>query len=63
MSYDFIGFTYNGKHSIDYFGIYRTSNGNRYDDNLVPTMTDKTTDVSGGDGQFYFSTQHKSRVF
>ena len=63
MSYDFIGFTYNGKHSIDYFGIYRTSDGNRYNDNLVPTMTDKTVDVPGSDGQLYFSTNHKNRQF
>lgn len=59
--YDFIGFTYNGKHSIDDFGIYRTSDGNRYNDNLVPQMTDKTADVPGGDGQYYFYTNYKSR--
>jgi hypothetical protein len=52
MSYDtdFIGFTYNGKHSITNFGVYRTSDGSRYNDNLVPTMTDKTADVPGGEG-------------
>ena len=61
--YDFIGFTYNGKHSIDDFGIYRTSDGNRYNDNLVPQMTDKTADVPGGDGQYYFYTHYKSRQF
>ena len=47
---DFIGFTYNGKHCINDFGIYRTSDGSRYNDNLVPSMTDKTADVPGGDG-------------
>jgi hypothetical protein len=61
--YDFIGFTYDGKHSIDDFGIYRTSDGNRYNDNLVPQMTDKTADVPGGDGQYYFSTHYKTRQF
>lgn len=61
--YDFIGFTYNGKHSIDYFGIYRTSDGSRYNDNLVPQMNDKTADIPGGDGQYYFSTHHKTRQF
>lgn len=60
---DFIGFTYNGKHSYDDFGIYRTSDGSRYNDNLVPSMTDKTVDVPGGDGQYYFYTTHKNRQF
>lgn len=61
--WDFIGFTYNGYHSIRDLGIYRTSNGNRYDDNLAATMTDKTVDVPGGDGQYYFGTTFKNRTF
>lgn len=60
---DFIGFTYNGKHCIKDFGIYRTSDGSRYNDNLVPSMTDKTADVPGGDGQYFFQTTHKNRQF
>jgi phage-related protein len=59
----FIGFTYNGEHSIEDLHIYRTSNGNRYDDNLTATMTDKTVDVPGGDGQYYFGTTFKNRTF
>ncbi len=61
--YDFIGFTYGDKHSIDDFGIYRISDGSRYNDNLVPQMTDKTADIPGGDGQYYFSTTYKNRQF
>ena len=60
---DFIGFTYNGYHSIRDLNIYRTSNGSRYDENLTATMTDKTADVPGGDGQYYFGTQFKNRTF
>ena len=60
---DFIGFTYNGKHSYDYFKIYRTSEGNRYNNDLVPAMTDKTADMPGGDGQYFFNTTYKNRVF
>lgn len=59
---DFIGFTYNGVHSSD-LKIYRTSNGSRYDDNITATMTDKTVDVPGGDGQYYFGTTFKNRTF
>lgn len=63
VDFDFIGFTYNGKHSYNDFGFYRTSDGSRYNDNLVPQMTDKTADVPGGDGQYYFYTKHKARQF
>lgn len=59
----FIGFTYNGKHSIDYFGIYRTSSGNRYNHNLIPQLSDKTADIPGGYGQYYFNSTYKTRQF
>jgi hypothetical protein len=32
----FLGFTYDNKHSSD-FGIVRTSNGSRFEENLLPT--------------------------
>jgi hypothetical protein len=50
QGFDFIGFTYNNLHSYEEFKIYRTSDGDRYNDNLLPTFTDKTVDVPGGDG-------------
>ena len=61
--YDFIGFTYGDKHSIDDFGIYRTSDGDRYNDNLIPPLTDKTADIPGNDGRYYFSSHYKPRQF
>lgn len=63
MDYDFIAFTFNGKHSYEDFGIIRTSDGDRYNDNLAPTMTDKTAEVPGGDGIYYFGTTHKQKDF
>ena len=33
----FLAFSFKGKHSYDDFGIYRVSESNRYNDNLVPT--------------------------
>jgi predicted phage tail component-like protein len=60
---DFIGFTYNGKHSWRDLGIYRTSDGSRYNSNLTATMTDKTADVPGGNGQYYFGTTFKNKTF
>ena len=61
--WDFIGFTYNEKHSIRDLKIYRTSSSNRYDDNISSAMTDKTADIPGGDGQYYFGTTFKNRTF
>lgn len=55
--YDFIGFTYNGKHSIKDLHIYRTSNGDRYEENLVPNLKEKTASVEGMTGLYYFGTQ------
>lgn len=63
MNMDFIGFTYNGKHSWYDLGIYRTSDGSRYNDNLTPSLNDKATDIPGGDGQYYFYTRAKNKVF
>ena len=49
MRGDFIGFTYNGFPSSD-LGIMRVSDGSRFNENLLPTMQDKTAQVPGGDG-------------
>jgi hypothetical protein len=34
---DYIGFTFNGRHSST-LGIVRTSEGSRFNENLLPTM-------------------------
>ena len=60
---DFLGFSYGGWHSIHHAKIYRTADGSRYNINLIPTLTDKTADIPGGDGQFYFNSYHKNRQF
>ena len=59
---DFIGFTYNNKHSSE-LGILRVSNGSRFDENLLPTMQDKTAQVPGGDGTYYFGSYYTQRSF
>ena len=61
--FDFLGFLFNGKHSFLDFGIYRTSDGSRYNANMAPTLTEKTAEVPGGNGMYYFGTQHKQRQF
>ena len=62
--YDFLAFSFDGKHSYEDFHIYRISDGNDgYKENLVPNQVDKTAEVPGMDGQYYFGTQHKNKVF
>jgi hypothetical protein len=55
----FIGFTYNGKHSITDFGIYRVNNGSRYSHNILPQLQEKTAEVPGMDGVYYFGSNYK----
>ena len=60
---DFLGFTFNGKHSLYDLNVYRVSDGGRYNDNLSPELQDKTAEIPGGDGAYYFGTTHKSKKF
>ena len=59
---DYLGFTYNGVHSST-LGIVRTSDGSRFNENLLPTMQDKTVQVPGGDGTYYFGSYYTLRPF
>lgn len=61
-SSDYIGFTYNGVHSSE-LGIVRTSDGSRFNENLLPTMQDKTVQVPGGDGTYFFGSYYTQRQF
>lgn len=60
---DFIGFSYGKWHCIRNGHVYRTSDGSRYNTNLIPTLTDKIIDAPGNDGQYYFNSFHKNRTF
>lgn len=59
---DYIGFTYNGVHSST-LGIVRVSDGSRFNENLLPTMQDKTVQIPGGDGTYYFGSYYTQRQF
>lgn len=59
---DFIGFSFAGVHSSD-LGICRTSDGNRYNDTFLPTIQDKTIQVPGGDGTYYFGSYFTQKPF
>lgn len=59
---DFTGFTFNGIHSSE-FNILRVSNGNRYQDVLIPDFSIESGDIPGGDGEYYFGSNFKRRTF
>ena len=59
---DFTGFTFNGIHSSE-LGLTRVSDGSRYSENLLPTIQDKTVQVPGADGTYYFGTYYTQRPF
>ena len=60
---DFLGFTFNGYHSIYDLNVYRTSEGSRYNDNLIPQLNEKTTPIPGNDGMYYFNTNYTAKLF
>lgn len=59
---DFISFSFNGVHSSD-LGVTRTSDGSRYNENLLPTIQDKTVQVPGADGTYFFGSFYMQRQF
>lgn len=63
FDYDYVAFSFNGKNSYDDFGIYRVSEGSKYNLSLIPELSDKTAEAIGSDGDYYFQTWHKKKVF
>ena len=59
---DYVGFTFNGIHSSS-LGIVRTSEGSRFNENLLPTIQEKTVQVPGGDGMYHFGSYYTQRQF
>lgn len=59
---DFIGFTFNGVHSSE-LGLVRVSDGSRYSENLLPTIEDKTVQVPGADGTYFFGSYYTQQPF
>lgn len=57
---DFVGFSFNGRHSSE-FNIVRVSDGSRFKKDLLPTFQDKTVAVPGGDGSYLFGTNYTQK--
>jgi len=66
MKGDFTGFTfvYNGhSYTTEELGITRVSDGDRYNEPLIPELEDKTIEIPGLDGSYYYGSDFKSRNF
>jgi hypothetical protein len=61
--YDYIAFSFDGKHSYEDLHIIRTSDGDRYNENLFPTLKDTAVEVPGGDGMYFLKTGKGPREF
>ena len=59
---DFLGFTFGEVHSSD-LGITRVSGGDRYDEELHPEIKDRTAEVPGLNGEYYFGSDYGTRSF
>jgi hypothetical protein len=59
---DFLGFTFGGVHSSD-LGITRVSGGDRYEEELHPEIKDRTAEVPGLNGQYYFGSDFGEKTF
>jgi len=52
---DYLGFQFGEHHSRD-LGLYRVSDGDRYNDVSIPNFTDTTSKIPGGDGTYYWDS-------
>lgn len=59
---DFTGFYFNNVHSSTYH-LIRTSDGDRYGENLFPAFNDHTVELVGGHGNIYSDTRYKEKEF
>lgn len=59
---DFCGFSFNGTHCST-LNFTRVSDGSRYNDTVLPNFQDKTAQVPGGDGTYYWDTNYISKEF
>ena len=62
MKGDFIGFSFDGVHCSE-LGITRVSDGDRYNENLFPEISDRTSEIIGEDGENYFGSEYRQNSF
>ena len=58
--FEFLGFTFDGKHSSE-FGLTVVSPGGLYQENMFASFEDKTIQVTGKEGVYYFGTEIRTK--
>lgn len=58
---DFTGFSFDGIHSSR-LGITRVSEGDRYNETLLPELENNITPIAGNDGNFYFGSYEREKT-
>ncbi len=59
---DFLGFKFDNVHSSD-LNIVRTSDGDRFEEQIIPEVKDISVEVPGMDGEYYFGSTYGPRSF
>ena len=59
---DFIGFTYGGVHFSGH-GLMRVSDGSRYSTYLLPSINNKSVQIPGKDGSYFFNSNFGNMEF
>jgi len=59
---DYIAFSFMGVHTSE-LNIIRVSGGDRYEDSVTPSFSDKVLEVPGRDGSYYWESNFKNRTF
>lgn len=62
MKGDFTGFSFDGVHTSE-LNLYRVSDGDRYEEQILPELEDRTIEVPGADRGYYFGSDWKPRTF
>ena len=62
MKGDFLSFSFAGVDSSK-LNIVRTSDGDRFDEDLTPEIKDVTVEVPGMDGEYFFGSTYGTRTF
>lgn len=58
---DFLGFSFNGYRS-DELGLVKVSDGDRYKEEILPEFEDKTVEIPGNDGTYYYGSYFKEKT-
>lgn len=62
MRNDFIGFSFDGIHSSS-LNIIRVSEGDKYEETILPEIEDSTLEVPGLDGDLYYNSRYTKKSF